>query len=89
ERLAQKGDGPAQRQEEQLRRLNAGLLRRRDRKGGKPRLAPVRELHGRVFLLASGGLDTPIGLQLADALARRGAPLIQLVYAVQCDLADL
>ncbi|KAL9933962.1 hypothetical protein V8E36_007044 [Tilletia maclaganii] len=131
ERLAQKGgNGLAQSQEEQLRRLNAGLLRRRDRKGGKPRLAPVRDLHGRVFLLASGGLDTPVGLQLADALVRRGAQLIlldprplshpavlqlvhllrssqpahgdgdgngdaatpdesQLVYAEQCDLADL
>ncbi|CAD6888098.1 unnamed protein product [Tilletia caries] len=115
--------------EERLRRLNAA--RRPDVL--PPKLAPVRDLHGRVFILASGGLDTPVGLQLADALVRRGAQLIlldprplshpavlqlvhllrsaqdggggdnlqdptaeagavdenQLVYAEQCDLADL
>ncbi|KAE8211285.1 hypothetical protein CF327_g4940 [Tilletia walkeri] len=110
-------------EEERLRRLNAA--RRRDVLA--PKMAPVRDLHGRVFILASGGLDTPVGLQLADSLVRRGAQLIlldprplshpavlqlvhllrtaqrggensdgtngveetELVYAEQCDLADL
>ncbi|KAK0524442.1 hypothetical protein OC834_005536 [Tilletia horrida] len=126
-----KDAGHVESEAETLRRLRLDAASARKAKGRR-KVAPVRDLHGRVFLLASGALDTPVGLQLADALVRRGAQLVlldprplshpavlqlvhllrsasghggdgddadasgignggenQLVYAEQCDLADL